>query len=121
MLSEYIVKEKDYSTHVMVNNCLAKLVCDTGAKVSVCGTKQAKHWDILSRLLPSNAGLKPYVSSPIPVHRVAKCAVTFGSTSVPVNWHIISCSCESILAGSVCEELDILNSTRHHNRFSQST
>ena len=108
VLPEYIVKEKDYTTHVMVNNCLAKLVCDTGAKVSVCGTKQAKQWGILSRMVPSNARLKPYGSAPIPVHGVAKCAVTFGSTSVPVNWHIISGSCEAILAGSVCEELGII-------------
>ena len=108
VLPEYIVKEKDYTTHVMVNNCLAKLVCDTGAKVSVCGTKQAKQWGILSRMVPSNARLKPYGSAPIPVHGVAKCAVTFGSTSVPVNWQLISGSCEAILAGSVCEELGII-------------
>ena len=27
----------------------------------------------------------------------ARCAVTFGRTSIPVNWHIISGSCKPIL------------------------
>ena len=105
---EYISKRKDFSTHVMVNNRLVKLIADTGAKVSVCGTAQARQWGILSRMVPSKTRLKPYGSSPIPVHGEARCAVTFGSTSIPVNWHIISGSCEPILAGSACEELGII-------------
>ena len=108
VLPEYISKKKDYSTHVMVNNRLAKLIADTGAKVSVCGTAQARQWGILSRMVPSKTRLKPYGSAPIPVHGEARCAVTFGSTSVPVNWHIVSGSCEPILAGSACEELGII-------------
>jgi hypothetical protein len=40
VLPEYISKRKEFSSHVMVNNRLAKLIADTGAKVSVCGTAQ---------------------------------------------------------------------------------
>jgi hypothetical protein len=57
---------------------------------------------------PSKTKLKPYGSTPIPVHGEARCAVTFGSTSIPVNWHIQSGACEPILAGSACEELGII-------------
>ena len=108
VLPEYITKRKDFKSHVMVNNRLAKVTSDTGAKVSVCGTKQAKEWDLLSRMVPSKMTLKPYQSTPIPVHGEARCSVTFGSTSIPVVWHIISGSCEPILAGYACEELGII-------------
>jgi hypothetical protein len=42
VLPEYISKRKEFSSHVMVNNRSAKLIADTGAKVSVCGTAQAR-------------------------------------------------------------------------------
>ena len=64
VLPEYITKRKDFKSHVMVNNRLAKVTSDTGAKVSVCGTKQAKEWDLLSRMVPSKMTLKPYQSTP---------------------------------------------------------
>lgn len=63
---------------------------------SVCSI-QAKRWNLLSRMIPSTAKLKPYNSSPIPVLGTARCAVTFSSTSIPIEWHIITGSCEPIL------------------------
>ena len=83
----------DFRAPVVINNCYDKPLSDTGAKVSVCGTVQARKWNILNRMVPSNAKLKPYNSSPIPVLGIARCAVTFGSTSIPVEWHIISGTC----------------------------
>ena len=108
VLPEYITKRKEYKSSVMVNNRLARVTADTGAKVSVCGTKQAKDWGLLSRMVASKTTLKPYQSAPIPVHGEARCSVTFGSSSVPVSWHIISGSCEPILSGAACEELGII-------------
>ena len=106
VLPRYISKE--YKSTVMVNNRLARVTADTGAKVSVCGTKQAKEWGLLSRMTPSKTTLKPYQSSPIRVHGESRCAVTFGSSSIPVNWHIISGSCEPILSGAASEQLGII-------------
>ena len=90
----------DFRAPVVVNNQVASPISDTGAKVSVCGTVQAKRWNLLSRMVPSQIRLKPYNSSPIPVLSVARCAATFGSTSMPVECYIISGSCEPILSGN---------------------
>ena len=98
----------DFRATVVVNNTVSKPLADTGARVSVCGTVQAKRWNLLQRMVPSTVKLKPYNSSPIPVLGVSRCAVTFGSTSVPVEWHIISGSCEPILDGNSALRLGII-------------
>ena len=90
---------------------------DTGAKVSVCGSSQARKWNILDRMVPSEVKLKPYNSSPIPVLGIARCAVTFGSTSIPVEWHIISGSCEPVLSGNSALRLGIIKFNREPNMF----
>ena len=99
---------KEYKAKVMINNNLVKVTADTGAKVSVCGTKQAKEWGLLSRMLTSKTTLKPYQSKPIAVYGEATCSVVFGLSSIPLIWHIISGSCEPILSGAACEELGII-------------
>ena len=40
---------------------------------------------------------------------IAKCAVTFGSTSIPVSWHIIDNPCEPVLAGQSAVQLGIIS------------
>ena len=85
---------QDFKTQVVVNNNLTSVTADTGARVSVCGTKEAKKWGLLERIVPSRIKIKPYNSTPIPVFGVSRCAVTFGMRSVPVLWHIIEGSCE---------------------------
>ena len=107
----------DFRAPVVVNNSLASPIADTGAKVSVCGSVQAKRWKLLDRMLPSPVKLKPYNSLPISVLGVARCAVTFGSTSIPVEWYIISGSCEPILAGDAALQLGIIKFTRSPDVF----
>ena len=57
--------------------------------------------------------IKRYSSIPTPVHGEARCAVSFGKSSLPDVWHIISGYCETILFGSAVQKLGIiqLNST----------
>ena len=98
----------NFKATVMVNNKLTKLLADTGARVSVCGMKQAKDWGILSLLQPSTAKIRPYQSNPIPVRGVCTVGVTFKSRTVPVQFHVLPGSCEPILAGKASEELNIL-------------
>ena len=74
----------DFKTEVVVNNFLATVIPDTGAKVSVCGTKQAEKWNLLEKMLPSKTKLKPYNSEPIKVEGVVRCAVSFGKRTIPV-------------------------------------
>ena len=61
--------------------------------------------------------IKPYNSEPIPVFGEARCAVTFGRTSIPVNWHIISGSCEPILSGNAALQLGIIQFNKSVDTF----
>ena len=98
----------DFKTEVVVNNILATVIPDTGAKVSVCGTKQAEKWNLLEKMLPSKTKLKPYNSEPIKVEGVVRCAVSFGKRTIPVLWHIVHGKCEPILSGNSAVQLGII-------------
>ena len=76
--------------------------------MSIFGTNQAKKWNLRDRMTPSKVKIKPYNSKVIPVYGIARCAA-FGGTSVPVEWHIISDSCEPILSGDKALQLGINN------------
>ena len=101
--------DSDFSVQVGVNGKIIKVVADTGAKVSVCGSHEAQKWNLLEKMTSSSTKIKPYNSNPIPVSGVAKCAVTFGLSSIPVDWHIIRGSCEPILSGQAAVDLGIIN------------
>ena len=98
----------DYKVQVVSNLNLIHAIADTGAKISVCGEVEAKRWNIYNKMTPSHVKIKPYKSSPIPVLGVVRSSVTFGSSSVPIIWHVIEGSCETILAGKVAEQLGII-------------
>ena len=42
----------DFTKNVFINNRIVKILIDAGAKVPVCGVKQAKSWGILGKLKP---------------------------------------------------------------------
>ena len=100
--------KEDFKVQVIVNNSLATVLADTGASISVCGKAEAKRWNLLSRMVKTQAKIKPYNSPPIPISGTTKCAVTFGNSSIPVEWHIIDNPCEPVLAGRIAEELGII-------------
>ena len=54
--------ETDFDVGVIVNKSFSKVLADTGAKISVCSAAQARKWDILNRIVPSNVKVKPYKS-----------------------------------------------------------
>ena len=98
----------DFHARVLVKNKLVKILADTGAKVSVIGMKQAKDWGLLDLLQPSSVKIRPYQSAPIPVRGKITTAVTFGSTTIPVEFQVLPGSCEPILAGAKAAQLGIL-------------
>ena len=106
-------KNNDFKVEVIVKNNLTSVIVDTGAKISVCGTPEANKWNLLSRMVPSKVKIKRYSSIPTPIHGEARCAISFGKSSLPDVWHIISGYCETILSGSAVQKLGIiqLNST----------
>ena len=61
-------ENNDFKVQVIVSNNLMSVMADTGAKISACGTSQAKKWDLLSQMVPSKIKIKPYNSTPILVH-----------------------------------------------------
>ena len=107
----------NFDVEVIVNNNLGKVLADTDAKVSVCSEKQSKMWGLADKMLPSSQKLKPYNSEPIPVLGVARCAVTFGNTSIPVLWHVVEGSCLPILSGNAARELGIIKFNSKPNVF----
>ena len=44
------------------NNSLAKIITDTGAKVSVCSLRQAKQWGLYDKIYKPITKLKPFNS-----------------------------------------------------------
>ena len=60
-------------------------------------------------MIKSKIKIQPYKSDPIPVYGIAWCAVSFGATSLPVEWHIISGYCEPILSDTTSQQLGIIN------------
>ena len=111
------MKTSDFKVQAIVNNHLDRLVADTGARISVCGTSQASKWGILDRMVPSKLRIKPYKSEPISVFGEARCSVTFGRTSIPVVWHIISGSCDPILSGNAALQLGIIQFNKTEEAF----
>ena len=102
------LEKKDFKVQVIVNNNFGTVIADTGARVSVCGTKQAKSWSLLEQMIPTKTKIKPYNSKPIDVYGIARCAVTFGATSMPAEWHILSGSRDPILSGVASTQLGII-------------
>ena len=88
-----------------------------GARISVCGTVQARKWGILDRLTPSKVKIKPYHSEPLAVYGEARCSVAYGSTSVPVIWHGISGSSEAVLSGNAALQLGIIQLNKADDTF----
>jgi hypothetical protein len=110
-ISEHSFKhnnKKDFMVEVIINNSLAYILADTGASISVCGAAEAKRWRLWERMYSSKSRIKPYNSPAIPTIGVARCAVTFGATSIPVQWHIIEGSCEPVLSGTCAKQLGII-------------
>ena len=106
-IPQYSIKNRiDFKSRVVVNNRYTKILVDTGAKVSVCGMKQARAWGLLDKMIPS--WIHPYNSPPIPIRGTARCAVTFKERSVPVEFDVLPGSWEPILAGNQALQLRII-------------
>ena len=97
-----MANKKDFKVQVIIHNSLDTVIADMGAKIRVCGTSKKVG------TFGQKKKIKPYHSPPTPVHGEARCAVTFGFSSVPVIWHIISRSCEPILDGNTAMQLGII-------------
>ena len=99
----------EFKVQVIANGSLASVTADTGARVSVCGNAEAEKWNLVEKMLPSSVRIKPYNSDSIPVLGMARCSVTFGETSIPVEWYILKGKCEPILSGSAAAQLGIVH------------
>ena len=64
-LQSNIQLKKEFKIQVVVNNHLEYVIADTGARVSVCGTTQAKKWDLIDCMVPTQTKVKPYNSAVI--------------------------------------------------------
>ena len=99
----------DFKFRLVINNKVVQILADTGAKISVCGEKQARAWGTFDRMVPSKVKILPYCSDPIQVMGVATCGVTYNDRTVPVHFHILPGSCSPILAGTSAVQLSIIS------------
>ena len=113
--SGFVTKKrtKDFKVEVGVNGAITTVTADTGARVSVCGKIQAQKWNLLEKMTPTAVHIKPYNSPAVPTKGMARCAVTFGSTSIPVEWYILEGTCEPILSGTAAVNLGIIQFKEH--------
>ena len=64
------------------------------------GPVMQNYGSLFEKIVPLNRKIKTYKSPPIYVIGTARYSVTFGTASVPVEWHIVNGTCEPILAGN---------------------
>ena len=57
----------DFKVEMVINNSLDTVLADTGAAVSVCGSKHARKWGLMDRITKSHVKIKPYKSQAIPI------------------------------------------------------
>ena len=105
-------ENSEFKVEVVINGSLATVTADTGAKVCVCGEVEARKWNLLKRIIPTQVKIKPYNSPAVPTIGKARCAVTIGTTSIPVEWYILQGKCEPILSGSASVNLGIIHFTK---------
>ena len=94
--------------NLFINKRIIKILIDAGAKVSVCGMKQAKSWGILDTLKPSSTKIHPYNSVSVKVRGTALCSVTYNNRTVPVEFYVLPGSCQPILEGTKEVHLQII-------------
>ena len=109
VLQSHLNSKQDFKVQVVFHNSLQHVIADTGARISVRGTVQAKNWGLLGKICSSKKKINPYNNPPLPVYGEARCSVTFGHTTVPLVWHIISGSWEPILDGNTALQLGIIS------------
>ena len=102
----------EFTVEVVVNGSITSVTADTGARVSVCGKHEAKRWNLLEKIMPTAVRIKPYNSPAVATEGMARCSVTFGSTSIPVEWYILDGRCEPILSGAAAVQLGIIHFTK---------
>ena len=68
-------------------------------------------------MVPTQTKIKPYNSTVIKVQGIAKRPITFGQNSVPVEWHILSGSCEPILSRERAQQLGIIQFNAKPNMY----
>ena len=102
-------EDEDFKAEILVNNHLGKVLVDTGAKISVCGIQQAKKWGLVDKMYATTHKIKPYKSPTIPVKGIAQCAVTQGTTSIPVKWYVLDTDCMPVLSGIAGKALGLIH------------
>ena len=68
-------------------------------------------------MVPTQTKIKPCNSAVIKVQGIARCTVTFGKNSVPVEWHTLSGCCEPILSGERAQKLGIIQFNAKPNTY----
>ena len=64
---------------------------------------------LLQKIHTSNYKIKPFDNPAIRAKGIPKCTVIDGTTSVPVEWYIIECSCETVPSCQSAKQLRVID------------
>ena len=92
--------KNDFTRQVSFNNNIVRILIDNGAKVSVCGIKQAKLWGL-----------------PILVKEIALCSVTYKSHTIPIKFFVLLGPCQLIIDGFKVTQLQIITKDKYDTLF----
>ena len=98
--------ESRYIVDVIIKEKKVPSFCDTGADVCVMSRKNAKRTGL--KILPTSMRVRPFGSRTRKCLGEAVCTVRHGANIANTKFYIMDMNVETLLSGTVCEELGII-------------
>ena len=99
-----------YTTEVIIKEQPVKVHADSGADICVMSAKNAKKLKL--KTMPTNMKIKPYGSKPKRCQSVYIGTIMFGTNVTTAEIYVVNKNVETLLSGTVCEDLGILKFTK---------
>ena len=99
-------KETKYEVEVIIKEHTAKAYADTGADICVMSRKKAKELNL--PLQKTKMRIRPYGSKTMKCHGCYIGTIMYGNAVANVCLYVVKQDVETLLSGSVCEELGII-------------
>ena len=104
------VTSNKYTTEVIIKEQPITVHADSGADICVMSAKNARKLKL--KTMPTNMKIKPYGSKPQKCQSVYIGTIMFGENVTTAEIYVVKKNVETLLSGSVCEDLGILKFTK---------
>ena len=98
--------ESRYNIDVIIKERKVPVFCDTGAEICIMSRKNAKRIGL--DILPTSMKIRPYGSKAKKCQGEATCTVRYDASVANAKFYIIEKDVETLLSGTVCEELGVI-------------